>query len=290
MKTLIRNLAILAGTVIGAAFLTAAPAAAAPGEAHEPENHAWTFEGPFGTFERTQLQRGFQVFQEVCASCHALEHITFRNLGEGTGPFTCFPDPNAHHEEEGGHHAEPLCYDNPNDNPVVRQIASAYMIEDGPDDAGDMFERAGTPADNWPSPFANEQQARASNGGAYPPDLSLIVKARAGGADYVRAILLGYHEAPEGVTMRSGLHYNEYFPGGQIAMAQPLSDGIVTYADDTEATTEQMAEDVVTFLAWASDPHLVERNRTGLMVLIYLFVFAVLLWFAYKQVWSRVEH
>lgn len=289
MKTLIRNLAVLAGALIGAAFLTAAPATAAPGEAHEPEPHDWSWEGIFGTFDRQELQRGFQVYQEVCSACHALEQMSFRNLGEGDGPFTCFPDPNASHEDDG-HHAEPLCYDNPNDNPVVRQIASAYIITDGPDDFGDMFERAGVPADRFPSVYANEQQARAANGGAYPPDLSLIVKARSGGAEYVRSLLLGYHEAPEGVTVRPGLYYNEYFPGGLIAMPPQLSEGMVTYADGTEATPEQMAHDVTAFLAWASDPHRVDRNRMGLMVLIYLFIFAVLLWFAYKQVWSRVEH
>ncbi|HAQ35330.1 MAG: cytochrome c1 [Maricaulis sp.] len=284
MKTLIRNLAVL----FGAAALTTAPALAAEGEAHAPEAHEWTWDGPLGRFDRAQLQRGFQVYQEVCASCHALEQISFRNLAEGEGPFTCFPDPDAH--EEDGHHAEPICYDNPNDNPIILQLASGYQVEDGPDDAGDMFERPGIPADPFPAPFANEQQARASNGGAYPPDLSLIVKARGGGANYVRSLLLGYHEAPAGTDVRPGLHYNEYFPGGQIAMAPPLMDGLVTYADDTEATTEQMAEDVVAFLAWASDPHRVERNRLGLMVMIYFLIFAVLLWFAYKQVWSRVEH
>ncbi|MEE2566150.1 cytochrome c1 [Hyphobacterium marinum] len=263
---------------VSAALLVSAPALAAEGEQHHPEQHDWTFAGPFGTFDRDQLQRGFQVYQEVCAACHGLDMMSFRNLGEEGGPFY---DPE---------------YPNPNDNEVVRWIAEQYVITDGPDDLGEMFERPGIPADSFPNPYPNPQAARASNGGALPPDLSLIVNARHDGANYVRSLLLGYgHEAPEGVTVRPGQYYNPYFPGGLLAMGPQLTEGRVSYTtpeggEEVEATPEQMAEDVVAFLAWATDPHATERKRTGLIVLIYMLILCGLTWFAYRQVWSNQEH
>lgn len=255
-----------------AAVGLSATAIAAEGETHAPENHEWSFEGPFGTYDRHAVQRGFQVYQEVCASCHSMNLMRFRNLGQKGGPF----------ESEG--------YPNPNDNPVVMQIAASYQIEDGPNDDGDMFMRDGIPSDAFPAPFENEQIARASNGGALPPDLSLIVKARTGGADYIRSLLLGYTDAPDDMHLSPGQYYNAYFPGGAIAMAPPLFDGMVSYDDGTEATLEQMSEDVTTFLTWAGDPHMEARKQMGAMVLLYLFIFAILVYLAYRQVWRNVKH
>jgi len=257
--------------VLAAAGLSSA-ALANEGGQHAPESHEWSFEGPFGTFDDHAVQRGFQIYQEVCSSCHSMNLMRFRNLGQPGGPFEA---------EE---------FPNPNDNPFVMQIAASYQVQDGPNDDGDMFMRAGLPSDAFPAPFENEQQARASNGGALPPDLSLIVKARSGGADYIRSLMLGYVEEPEDVHLSPGQHYNQYFAGGAIAMAAPLSDDIVTYSDGTEATVEQMAEDVVTFLTWAGDPHMEQRKQMGWMVLIYLFIFAVLVYLAYRQVWANVKH
>lgn len=257
---------------LAAVGLSATAALAVEGDAHAPENYAWEFEGPFGTFDRHAVQRGYQVYQEVCASCHSMNLMRFRNLGQKGGPF------------------ESEQYPNPNDNPVVMQIAAGYQVEDGPNDDGDMFMRDGLPSDAFPAPFENEQQARASNGGAYPPDLSLIVKARSGGADYIRSLLLGYEEAPEDSHLSPGQYYNAYFAGGAIAMAPPLVDDIISYDDGTTASVEQMAEDVVTFLTWAGDPHMEARKQMGVMVLMYLFIFAVLVYLAYRQVWRNVKH
>ncbi|MCW5725026.1 MAG: cytochrome c1 [Maricaulaceae bacterium] len=256
-----------------AAAIAITGTALAADPARKPERHDWGFSGPFGMFDRAALQRGFQVYQEVCAACHGLRQLSFRHLGDDGGPFH---DP---------------AYPNPNDNPVVRYIAARYMIEDGPDDVGDMFEREGVPADRFPSPYPNDAAARASNGGALPPDLSVIVSARAGGADYIRSLLLGYdYDPPEGFSVEPPMRYNAYFPGERIMMANPLVEGMVTYADGTEASVEQMANDVTEFLAWASDPKLEQRRRIGGMTLIFLFVFAGLLWFSYKQVWRNVAH
>ena len=269
--TMRKFFAALAFSGVAALGLSAA-ASAAEGEATEPVEHEWDFTGPFGTFDRHQLQRGFQVYQEVCAACHSMRLLSYRNLGEPGGPF---------YDEE---------YPNPNDNPVVRSIAANYfMIDENPDEFGDPVERNGLPRDSFYSPYTNDQQARSANNGALPPDLSVIIHARGNGANYVYSLLTGYdadHEAP------AGQYYNEYFPGGYLSMAPPLMDGRVEYVGDhaPEATVEQMSEDVVAFLAWAADPHMEERKQLGLMVMIYLFIFAVLLWFAYRQVWANVKH
>jgi ubiquinol-cytochrome c reductase cytochrome c1 subunit len=263
----------LLAAAVGALALTTPAALAAAGETHHPEEHDFSFEGPFGMFDRQQLQRGFLVYQQVCSACHSMNQLHIRNLGEEGGPF---------------YSAE---FPNPNDNPVVRAIAAEYIVEDGPDEYGDMFERAGRPADKFPNPFANPQQAAASNGGAIPPDFSVIVKARHGGPEYIRSLMLGYdYEVPEDVHPRPGQYYNPYFPGGLLAMPPQLQDGLVEYADGTEATKEQMATDVAAFLAWASEPHMEVRKKMGLMVMIYLLVLAGLLYAAYRQVWSTVKH
>ncbi|WP_440959109.1 cytochrome c1 [Oceanicaulis sp. LC35] len=268
MKTIQRLLAAAVGAV-----MLSTPAALAAGEQHHPEEHDWSWEGPFGTYDKGELQRGFLVYQQVCSACHSMNQLHIRNLGEEGGPFF---------SEE---------FPNPNDNPIVRAIAAEYIVEDGPDELGDMFERPGRPSDRFPNPFANPQQAAASNGGAIPPDFSVIIKARHSGPEYIRSLLLGYdHEAPHDVNVAPGQYYNPYFPGGLLAMPPQLQDGLVEYADGTEATTEQMAHDVVTFLTWASEPHMNVRKKMGLMVMIYLLVLAGLLYAAYRQVWSNVKH
>lgn len=257
---------------VASALALAAPSLAAV-DAKEPEPHTWAFEGPFGQYDKQALQRGFHVYQQVCSACHGLDFMSFRNLGEEGGPFF---DPQ---------------YPNPNDNPVVRAIAAGYMIEAGPDQFGDMFMREGRPADDFPRPYPNDNAAAASNGGAIPPSLSLIVKARSGGAEYIRSLLLGYdEEVPEDVTVRPGQYYNPYFPGGVLAMPPQLYPDLVEYADGTEASPEQMAHDITAFLAWTAEPHMEARKSLGFMVMIYLLIVCVLVWLAYRQVWSRVQH
>lgn len=236
--------------------LPAAPATAAETGIALPAR-SWSFDGMFGTYDRAAAQRGFQVYKEVCAACHSMSLVHIRNL-EGLG----------FHEEE------------------LKAIAAGYQVTDGPDDNGEMFERPGIPADRFPPPFANDNAARAANNGALPPDLSVIVKARAGGADYIHALLTGYEEAPADMEMNPGMYYNAYFPGHQIAMPGILTDGAVTYADGTEASLDQMAHDVATFLAWTSEPHLEERKATGVMVLLFLLVFTGLLYAVKRKVWA----
>ena len=258
-----------------AALGFAGTAAALEGDQHAPHEHHWHHDGPFGTYDTSAVQRGYQIYQEVCASCHSMDLMRFRNLGQQGGPFASDMFPN------------------PNDNPIVMQIAASYTRVwdlDEVNDDGDPVERAGLPSDAFPAPFANEQMARASNGGAYPPDLTLIVKARSHGENYIYSLLTGYEEAPADSHLAPGQYYNPYFAGGAIAMAPPLADGIIEYADGTEATLEQMAEDVTTFLSWAGDPHMEARKQMGVMVLLYLLIFAILVYLAYRQVWANVKH
>jgi len=247
-------------TAAVAVVVTAATAFAA-GDSKAPRSTDWNHSGPFGTYDRAAMQRGLQVYRESCSSCHSLDYIAFRNLTEiGLS------------EDE------------------AKAIAAEYEIEDGPDDVGDMFERPGKLSDYFPAPFPNEQAARASNGGAYPPDLSLIVKARGGGENYIYSLLTGYQdEAPEGVEMGDGMNYNPYFPGRQIAMAPPLFEDGVEYADGTPATVEQMAKDVTTFLAWAAEPTLEVRKQTGVKVILFLLVFAAVLYAAKRKIWADVH-
>jgi len=235
------------------------PAIAAE-EAPTPPAQDWSFDGVFGTFDRAASQRGLQVYLEVCSLCHALDYVAYRNL-----------------TALGFSEAE------------VEAIAQRYSVTDGPDDSGDMFERPGLPQDRFVAPFANEQAARAANNNAYPPDLSLMVEARAGGADYLYGLLTGYVEAPDDVELSAGMSYNEYFPGHQIAMPNMLLDGAVQYTDGTEATPQQMAWDVTNFLAWTSEPNLEDRLNTGRGVIIYLLIFAGLLYAVKRKIWAKVH-
>ncbi len=247
-------LACLAAAALG----LFAPARGAEPPAPEPQN--WSFSGIFGTFDRFAQQRGFQVFREVCAACHGVERLYFRNLAA-----------------LGYSEAE------------VKDFAAQYEVTDGPNDDGEMFQRPAKPSDRFVAPFANEQAARAANNGALPPDLSLITKARAGGADYLYALLTGYTEAPEGVAVPDGMFHNAYFPGGQIAMPPPLTDDGVTFADGTPATVPQMARDVTTFLAWAAEPEMEERKELGIKVILFLLVLTGLLYALKRKVWSNVH-
>ncbi len=278
MKTLHRVLIAAAGVaVIGSV------AAWAAGGGKKPAEYEFSFEGPFGTFDRAQLQRGFTVYENVCAACHSLEHLDFRHLGMEGGPF----------DEQGMRVAnmEELYSPDPNQNEVIRQIASRSMVEDGPDEYGDMFMREGRPSDDFQSPWENEAQGRAANGGAYPPDLSVITKARYGGPEYIRSLLMGYdYEAPEDLDIRPGNYYNPYMSGEVIAMPPVLYPDGVVYEDDTEATVEQMATDVAAFLHWASEPHLEARKRMGIAVMLYLLLLCGLLYAAYRTLWRNVKH
>jgi len=223
----------------------------------------WSFKNLTGKFDRASLQRGFQVYKEVCSSCHSMQYLSYRNLGEPGGP--------EFSKEE------------------VRIIAASIEIEDGPDSQGEMFTRPGRPSDNFKSPYANVNAATAANGGAYPPDMSVLVKARPDGADYIYSVLMGYEESPEGINLDDGVYYNKYMIGNKIKMASPLSDGIVEYTDGSEATVDQMAKDVTTFLAWAAEPELEARHKSGIKVIIYLILLTVLVYFSMRKIWSRID-
>jgi ubiquinol-cytochrome c reductase cytochrome c1 subunit len=220
----------------------------------------WLFDGMFGTFDRTSIQRGFQVYKEVCAACHSLNLVAFRNL-----------------KEIGFSEAQ------------AKEIAKNYNVTDGPNDSGEMFERPASLADKFPSPYANEKAARSVNNGAFPPDLSLVVRARENGANYIYSLLTGFNQkAPDGMKIGENMHYNPYFPGMQIAMAAPLSDNLVQYTDGTKATTEQMARDVVNFLHWTADPKMEKRKAMGIKVLIFLSIFTILFYVAKQRLWSKL--
>ncbi|MBY0281936.1 MAG: cytochrome c1 [Alphaproteobacteria bacterium] len=225
-----------------------------------PPKQKWSFQGAFGTFKRDELQRGFQVYKEVCSACHSLKRIRFRDL-----------------KSLGFNEAE------------IKAIAAGYEVKDGPNADGEMFQRKALPSDAIPSPFPNDNAARAANNGALPPDLSLIVKAREGGADYVHALMNGYTAPPAGIVIEGGRHYNQYFPDGQISMAKPLTDGQVTYADGTEATVDQMSRDVTTFLAWAAEPEAEQRKQMGVKVIAYLLFMTVIFYFTMRRIWKGVR-
>ena len=232
-------------------------------ESIDPIKVNWSFKELTGKFDRASLQRGFQVYKEVCASCHSMQYLSYRNLGEPGGPeFT---------QEE------------------VKAIAASVEIEDGPDSQGEMFTRTGKPSDKFKSPYPNVEASTAANGGAYPPDMSVLVKARPGGADYMYSVLMGYEEPPAGMKLDDGVYYNKYMIGQKIKMASPLSEGIVEYSDGTKATMDQMAKDVTTFLAWAAEPELEERHRVGFKVIIYLILLTILVYLSMKKIWSRVD-
>ena len=193
-----------------------------------------------------------------------MQYLSYRNLGEKGGPE--FSD------------AE------------VKAIAAGYQIKDGPNEEGEMFERAGLPKDKFKSPHPNEKAARAVNGGAYPPDMSVLVKARAGGANYIYSILMGYDEnPPANLKLEDGVYYNKYMPGNKIKMAKPLNEGSVEYADGTKATVSQMSKDVTAFLTWSAEPHLEKRKRIGFKTIVYLLIFSILVFFSMKKIWSRIE-
>ncbi len=227
--------------------------------AKAPKQIAWPFDGVTGSFDRQAIQRGFQVYKEVCSACHGLKRVAFRSL-----------------QDVGFSEAE------------VKALAAEYTYMTL-NDEGEEVERPGKPSDKFPSPFANELAARAANNGMYPPDLSLIVKARAGGANYIYSLLTGYSDAPEGVDVPEGMHYNPYFEGRKIAMAPPLSADIVSYEDGTEASVDQLARDVVIFLQWAAEPEMEQRKAMGIKVLIFLAVMSILFYIAKKRIWRDVE-
>jgi ubiquinol-cytochrome c reductase cytochrome c1 subunit len=223
----------------------------------------WSFAGITGKFERDSLQRGYQVYKEVCSSCHSMKYLSYRNLGQKGGPeFTL---------EE------------------VKAIAASYDVEDGPNSEGEMYERSGRPSDHFVNPYPNDKAAIAANGGAYPPDMSVLAKARTGGANYIYSILMGYEEKPAGFVLEEGVYYNKYMDGNKIKMISPLSDDLIEYTDGTNATQTQMAKDVTTFLTWAAEPHLEARLRTGTKVIIYLIILATLVYFSMRKIWSRVD-
>lgn len=246
--------ALIAGLLL---TMTAAPALA--NEAEFAKQH-WPHKGVFGTYDRAALQRGFQVYKEVCAACHSMHFLSYRDLGA----LGYTPD-------------------------EVKAIAAENTVIDGPNDDGEMFDRPAVPADRFHSPFKNDKAARAANGGALPPDLSLIVKAREGGEDYVYGILTGYEDAPAGFQMQPGMNYNKVFTGHQIAMPKPLNDGQVSYADGSGNSAAEEAHDVVQFLAWAGEPHLEQRKQMGLKVILFLIAFAGILYKTKKKIWSKLK-
>ena len=223
----------------------------------------WSFKGLFGKFDRAALQRGYQVYTEVCSSCHSMKYLSYRNLSQPGGPE--FSEQQA------------------------KIIASQYEVTDGPNSDGEMFTRPGRLSDKFVGPYPNDQAATAANGGAYPPDMSVLVKARKGGADYIYSVLMGYEEPPSDINLDDGVYYNKYMPGNKIKMSQPLMDGAVEYSDGTETSEDQMAKDVVAFLAWAAEPHLEARHKIGFRAMIYLFILTVLVYFSMKKLWSRIE-
>ncbi len=234
--------------------------ALASGDSPQPPKQEWHFNGPFGTYDKASLQRGLKIYREVCASCHGLKRIYFRNLKD-------------------------LGY---NDT-QVKNIAAEYTVKDGPNDQGEMFERPGLPSDKFVSPYPNDNAAKFANGGSLPPDLSLITKARPNGPNYVYALLTGYEEPPHGEEVAEGQHWNKYFSGHKLSMAPPLLEGIISYEDGTEETIEQYAHDIVQFLTWAADPYMEERKNTGLRVIIFLLFFAGVMYSVKKKIWKDVH-
>lgn len=255
---------------------------AAGGKIHI-ERQNWSFAGPFGHYDRAQLQRGYKIYREVCASCHSMDLVAFRHLADKGGPGFTFDQ--------------------------AKTIAAEYEVEDGPNDDGDMFERSGKPFDYHPAPFPNEQAARASNNNAYPVDLSLIAKARGvsdgfpwflvdlvtqyqeGGPDYLYSLLTGYKDAPEGVEVGEGQYYNiSFVAGSALSMPPPFDDGLIEYTDGTPETVEQYSRDISAFLMWAAEPKLEARKEMGLVVMLFLVVFAFLMYYSKRKLWADVDH
>ncbi len=253
-----RSIAVAAcAAILGLGLIAPrAPAAAAEGAALPQQS--WSFDGIFGRYDNAAIQRGFQVYTEVCSSCHGLKYFAFRNLLDvGFG------------EDQ------------------AKSVAAEFEVEDGPDADGEMFTRSAILSDYMPSPFANDNAARASNNGALPPDLSLITKARMHGNNYLFALMTGYEEeAPEGFELADGMNYNHYFVGNQIAMPPPLSDDAVEYVDGTQASVEQMSADVTHFLAWVAEPHRDASKRIGLKAILFLIVLTALFYATKRKVWA----
>jgi len=223
----------------------------------------WTFKGLLGKFDRASLQRGYQVYTEVCAACHSMKYISYRNLMEKGGPEFS--------------------------EAQVKAIAASFEVTDGPNADGEMFSRPARLSDKFPMPYPNEKAAQAANGGAYPPDMSVLAKARKGGVDYLYSVLLGYEDPPAGVTLDEGVYYNKFMYGNKIKMPKVLEDDLIEYSDGTPVTEEQMAKDVVTFLMWSAEPHLETRHKMGFRAIIYLIILTVLVYFSMKKIWSRIE-
>jgi ubiquinol-cytochrome c reductase cytochrome c1 subunit len=249
-------------------FIASAAFANADGEhdalstaAKHPRQLKWEFDGIFGRFNQASIQRGYQVYKEVCSACHSLKRVSYRNLSE-----------------IGFSEAE------------IKQIAAEYSVSDGPNEDGDMFDRPALPSDKFVGPYANENAARSANGGALPPDLSLIVKARHDGPNYIYSLLNGYEDAPDGFAMTQGKNYNPYFEGRQISMPVPIADdGQVEYKDGTYATKEQMTIDVVNFLQWASEPEMEHRKKMGVRTVVFLAILLIILLAAKKAVWKNIK-
>ena len=252
-----RGVLLLAGTVLAGASLAGVPARA---QETELPQQSWSFSGPFGTFDRAAAQRGFQVYREVCSTCHSMNLVAYRNLA-GIGLTEA----------------------------QIRAVAASVEVPGGVNDNGEPVTRPGLPSDHFKAPFANEQAARAANNGALLPDLSVIEKAREEGPDYIFGVLTGYADPPAGVTIAQGMNYNKVFPGHQIAMPQPLHDDQVTYADGTKATIPQMAHDVVTFLTFTANPEMEERKRTGVKIVIFLALLTGLTYSVKRKIWANVH-
>ncbi len=288
---MLKRIAIALACLLAPASLIGAFAQEAP----HVEQRAWSFDGPFGRYDRAAVQRGFLVYNRVCASCHALDHLSYRNLGEEGGPFAAYRVRNEETGEieitlglHGGHEGQLVPA---TDNPYVQAIAAEAQVPDIDQETGRDIERPARPSDHFRAPYANAIAAATANGSAAPPHLSVMALARHGGANYIYALLTGYSDPPAGADIVEGKHYNRAFPGHWIAMPAPLaSEGMVTYSDETPATPSQMASDVAHFLQWAADPHLEARHRLGLVTLVFLSVLALLLYLAYKQVWRGVKH
>ena len=223
----------------------------------------WSFKGLFGTYDRGSLQRGYQIYTEVCASCHSMKYLSYRNLNEKGGPEFSLDQ--------------------------TKAIAASFDVIDGPNNDGEMFERPGRLSDKFVMPYENVKAAQAANGGAYPPDMSVLVKARSGGPDYIYSLLLGYEDPPSGVILDEGVYYNKYMYGNNIRMANPIMEDGVEYGDGTKATEEQMAKDVTTFLMWAAEPQLEARHKMGFKTILYLIILTILVYFSMKKLWSRIE-
>ena len=288
LKTPIRSMKKTLALIAAACGVMAAQPALAEGHALHPRSGGFSFEGPLGTFDQGQLQRGYKVYREVCSSCHSMNLMHFRTLAEPGGPF---------YDEHQASAAE---------NRFVKALAKEIQVPDIDTETGEPVMRDATPADKFPSPYPNATAAAAGNGGAAPPDLSVMAKARHDGPNYIYSLLTGYRTPPANLQIRPGQHYNAYMagdltpfvpagaevpPGGFIAMPAPLtSAGQVTYDDGTVASVDQMAKDVSAYIAWASEPHAVERKRTGLGVLAFLFLFAGLTYMSYRRIWKGVAH